>query len=278
MNKYLIKIASKSETETALTPEQKAGLGIGVSGYGLHTMRKEYHGGGLTGRQTLYHGTSDHRADTIRKEGLKPNLGHEGVSGKLSESLVDKNKNLVFATKSGLEAQGYALQQRAIDSGRIKSRDGLIGLQRNPQAMGELVGNTLLGRKKGIVKINAPTHLPELKGVTNPEVKHWLRNSRRNLMFILQPNMARKFQKYSTYKALTKNVHVVRGPDGIRKEHIVGSDAYKPNSLPEFKSYATGNRNRFLKSIGKTGLGLGVAGAGAALAINGYKSRVTKTA
>lgn len=97
MNLYLEKIAENSEGYSKYLELKKqkehsrnenikdvSTAAVGLSGAAL--AKKQYDSGNLTGRETLYHGTSVDRADSIRKEGLKPNA-KPGVSVAVSQEL-----------------------------------------------------------------------------------------------------------------------------------------------------------------------------------------------
>jgi hypothetical protein len=116
-NKYLVKIAKEMDTSDK--------IGAGVAGtmtslYGTGKALEAYHSGDVTGRQTLFHGTTKERADAIRREGLLPQKGVG--STKIVEDLQGLpeghlgSKDLVFTTKDPKIARFYSDMQGYIDN------------------------------------------------------------------------------------------------------------------------------------------------------------------
>lgn len=281
MNKYLEKIASKRDEKSGLTRDQGVALGTIGAAAGANSIHSDYHAGNLTGRETLYHGTSADRADDIRKNGLKPNKGSEGVSSKINDRLVKKNKDLVFATRSKLQARTYSIQQDAINKGKVTDAASLRRFQADPANIFR-VGSV---KEDSIVKLNIPTWKEGHKGVSNPEVRSYFRDLKGDFMHNLKSDTEKKLHKQTMYRALQKDVHVHRGAGGIGTDYIKGSGSYKPNSLSEIGQFAKANKGRFAKAVGRSALGIGAIGLGLGYAAkkafgsgeNRYLNKVAET-
>jgi len=265
-NKYLEKIAkaAKSNAYTdSRTTDVVAGGAAALAGAGLAS--EQYHRGNLTGRETLYHGTSRDRADSIRKNGLTPNHSHSSISGVVDPNLANMNKDLVFTTKSKFQGHMYAAQQRGIDNGRIKNvQDHARGAEHTAK---DAFKSMATGNDKGVVKLNVPTWKEGHKGVWNPEVRSQLRSMKSDLLFkIMNPTKVQQdAAKKIMYNTLQKSVHVHRGAEGIGTQFIRGSGNYQKNSLKEVGQFISGNRGRFAKGVGAAAAGVALAGLGAKL-------------
>ena len=263
MNKYLEEIASKEkEGNGTNTLKMVAAPVLGFAGY--DTVHQQYHRGNLTGRETLYHGASEVKADLIRRNGLKPN--NAGVSKIVDPSLHDTNKDIVFTTKSRVHAASYSAQQHAIDSGKITSSPTLSEYQQSKEHAKDLLGNL---EGKGTVKINAPTWKSEFKKVRNPELKKqfdYINKDHFGNIFV-----DKKTRKRAAYAGLEESVNAYKGKEGISNKYIHGSSNYQKNSFSEIKDFAKAKPNRFLKGASKGILGAGLIGAGVYSGISGYK-------
>ena len=258
MNKYLVKIA---ETTNSDNQDLKVVGGVGATAIGGGIIKKQFSDGNLTGRETLYHGTSADRASGIRKTGLTPNKS--GVSQVISDNLHNRNKNLVFATKDRAQAAGYAVQQDAINSGKIHSVETLKAFQENLEHKLGIVKNIF--NKDKIVKINAPTWKDDYKKIINPEFRGGVRAINKNpLIGLMHPNPGpNKINIKRKYGAvLQKSVHTIRNEKGIPTDFIHGAAGYKPNTLSEIREFAKVKPNRFLKGVGKAIGGAALIGTG----------------
>jgi hypothetical protein len=247
-------------------PEQAEGVrnmaivgsaGASVTGAGL--AQHAYHRGDLTGRETLYHGSSEQSIKDIRQHGLKPNKGG-GASGLKGIDLDEKNKNLVFATRRKRDAKVYAHQQEAIHLGKVTDSETLKVHQQKAQ----LGIHGKYGSNKYIAKINMPTWKDEYKSGVNPELRKLLKERKKNpFAFMDRPaGMTENQYKKNLVRQFQGTVHVQRGEKGIGTEFIKGSPNYKGNSMKEIGEYITHNKGRFAKGVGK-------AVGGAALAVGG---------
>jgi len=77
----------------------------------------------VTGRTTLYHGTTKSNAEKIMAEGLKRNASH-GIGDMLDPSV--RARNFTYMTKSKGQARQYAAQSNGIDN-YIKNRVSMEG-------------------------------------------------------------------------------------------------------------------------------------------------------
>jgi hypothetical protein len=247
---------------------------IGAGGVGAHLAHSAYHRGDLTGRETLYHGSSAESIKDIREHGLKPNM-RGGVSGLKGIGLDDHNKNLVFATKSKAAAKQYAYQQDAIRTGVVHDAESLQHHQLKA-GIGGIHGK--YGTNKYIAQINLPTWKEEYKGRTNPELKRMLKQRKSNIfaMFDRPAGMTEKQYKRHLAKTFQGSVHVHRGEEGIGTEFIKGSPNYKGNSMKEIGEYISHNKGRFYKGVGKTVGGLGMVAGGAAGVYGAVKNLTPK--
>lgn len=261
-NRYLEKIAAATKP---LTSNQENGtLGVAAGGAlvagGVSVAREQFHRGHLTGRETLFHGSSAAKIEKIKDQGIRPNQSG-GISGMLN--LTEKNKNLSFADHRKSSAREYGLQQTAIESGKF-----------NPSNTGERVKLHLkalnpLSNNDKVVQVNLPTWRAEHKGAWNPEVRHMLR-SRAHRMEAAIMGLSEKERRKMVYTTLQKSVHVQRGPSGIRPEFIKESPHYRANSLGEVKDFVKHNPKRFLKGVSKLTAGAGAAAGGLALLAKTY--------
>ena len=255
-NKYLEKIAKTKEYNSSMAKLTTAvGVTAGIAGGKM--LHHEYNSGNLTGRETLYHGSSDEAISKIHKQGLRPNQPGRQVSDEVA-GLRPLNKDHVFATKVKEHAKMYAAQQRNINDGIKFDKD--------------LISNAKKTTKKGIAHINLPTWKKPLKNAGNPEYDLWLKRPDRKLITLIYPNMDKTMKTQ-----LVDTVHVVKRKTGIPSAYIKGSDKYKPNSIKEIKNFVKSNPKRFLKGTGKAGLGLALAAGGSALLYNTVKKINSKS-
>lgn len=251
MNKYLEKIAESSEGK-----DDNKGKKLAVGGAAVLTgggiAKSQYDRGHLTGRETLYHGTTEEMKKKILNEGLHPNKSKgiidevENLRGKGSL----KSKGLTFMTRSKNQAHMYANQANRIHEGTFDMFD-MASRMKDSYATAK--------SRKGIVEINAPTwKTDEFKKVRNPEIKSAFK-SIDDEMFM--PKGLRKFQKVMTMHTLEKPVFTNKG--SVSNKYMKGSEAYVKNSVGEIKQFVKAHPGRFAKGVGKSLLGTALAGAGA---------------
>lgn len=158
MNKYLEKVAEQVDSE------RHTGLAAGLVGGSSLYAKSRYDNGHLDGKTTLYHGTSDGRAEQILKEGLIPKK-KAGPAGALHPALDEVEKGLSFTTPYKTYAQVYANMSHDIDAGALH---GGVG-------RGELGSYFRLGNRRGKV-LKARVPLSEYDIVTNPAFDDTLTN------------------------------------------------------------------------------------------------------
>ena len=255
MNKYLTKIAKSTHGSSGDQEGSYIPGAIFMSGLGAGTIAHQYNRGHLTGRETLYHGSSKAGVDSIKKQGLQPNRGG-GVTQVVSSDLEAKNKPYVFATKSRMQGALYSAQQEAIDAGLIKTPGDLVAYRSkiHSKALPKFFMD-----KGTIAKVNLPTHLPEYQKHMNPEVRRAFRGINMNIF-----DFDKKKSKRDAFELLQRSVHTNKGQ--IPAEYVEGSSSYKPNSVKEISQYIRNNPKRFLKGVGMTGVGGGLLASGAYLA------------
>lgn len=259
-NKYLEKIASSNDEEF-LSPGKERVAGGVTTLVGAGLASDQYHRGHLTGRETLYHGSSLDRLKKIREEGLKPNQ-----SGGISEQVgLDKhNKDLVFAEKRKSNAKAYGAAQEGIDKGTLKATDMTQRLKITLQS--KIPGM----HRNNAVRIDLPTWKQEFTPRTNPEFKKLMKTPNWRLQALMQGMRPESFKKVM-FNELQRQVHVNRGAQGIGAEFIRGSGSYKGNSLNEISQYIKANPKRFAAGAGKALAGAGIVGAGAAILAHANK-------
>lgn len=268
MNKYLEKIAAKvgdTPAEDSFDPRYLQGAtGVVAANAGVGLAKSQYDRGNLTGRETLWHGSSEGRISKIREQGLRPNIGG-GVSDTVG--LQAHNKNLVFTDKRKSMAKMYASQQDNISKGSFNPND--IPGRKMDSLKAQLPGKV---GKSRLAEVNLPTWKPENKSAWNPELRHQLRNPMRNFNAMAMGVPSDKFPKHlmQTYQA---NVHTTRNPEGISTDYIKGSKTYKGNSLGEIREYIKANPKRFAGGVGKGVAGLGLAAAGAGLVAHAFRNK-----
>lgn len=253
MNKYLEKIASTTayDDEAEIIANRRLLAGMGMAGGG-YLAREQLKDGNLTGRRTLYHGSSESATNSIRQHGLVPNKNN-GISALVG--LTEANKDLVFAEKRRFNAHLYTVGQENINNGtRLPIPQGALADPNKPTI--PALKQMLSGNNKNITHINLPDWKQGLQGVENPEYTKYLKSFER----AMDPNvsMTDKAMK-STF---ADGVHVAKG--GISTDYIKGSNTYTKNSLKEVREYISHNRGRFAGGVGKAALGLAAIGGGAA--------------
>lgn len=145
----------------------------------------------LTGRTSLYHGTSPMRGAQIRQTGLKPD-----VKGGISEAVgMDRaNQGLTFTNRTGTnnagknDALNYAAQQRFLDEGvpfadvakKVENAEFLPKNVRDlaaeyPKAVNARVPATMINKlrpstREGLLEARLPLSDVANRAVRNPEI------------------------------------------------------------------------------------------------------------
>lgn len=209
----------------------------------------------LSGRVTLYHGTSAKRAAKIRQEGLRP-----GAEPGIVEAMDSPRRGppAVYLERSERGARGYGKQTTAIESvyGRAladaKKSEPLFAEQR---AQAEIKN---WGKDQGKRSFDAATHpgevlklrLPAWKYPTidNPEVAGLSRGqfiANRGSGGGAAGGVSRAFDKLlklAAYEDLKSNVVV---PDQVGAERIVGHPSFAKLTRRELGEYIKHSPKRF---------------------------------
>lgn len=248
MNRFEIleKIAEKQgRRHTAL---DAAGLGTGA-----YLTGQAYHRGHLTGRETLYHGTSEANAEKIKQEGIIPRKSPGIIDYVEGEDKGKLNSdNLTFMEKRRLNAHSYAVQQEAMEGAggpHVFTRDPKDLTKRLAKSY---VRDTLTRNNRNIVRVNAPTwKIDEFNKTVNPEWE--LR--KKNLIHKILPKPMQKMEERDFEKMVFTNKGTVS------PKYVKGSPHYEANSLKEIQEFIKTQPRRFIrKGLGRVGLGSAAAG------------------
>lgn len=261
MNIYLEKIAatvSKKEQEEAETRAAlQRGAGAAAVIGGGQFAHHQYARGNLTGRETLYHGTSNNRAKNILEHGLKPGAGN-GVSDAVG--IAGMNKDKVFLEHRKVLARQYADQQHALEQDALKGIPHNLGALRPDVRQARVAKSLVPGLTEGsVLKANVPTWHPGMAGVENPEYAHLRDNSLYRLMNGVPEG---KRGDNMLHNLLQKHVHVHESLEGLSPKYFTKSKHYNPNSLAEVREFIKANPGRFAKGVGKAALGVAAIGGG----------------
>lgn len=275
-NVYLEKIAKELETR------QKVGLAeIGVlgTGGGLYLANDAYNRGHLTGRETLWHGTSKANHESILDKGLMPGA-RKGSTAALEEATQTPkgsfgSDKLVFTSPSRMYANTYRRVQEMAEGpdGSKKLHDYLSNSDHPQKNQGTIikdyVKDRLTGNNKGMVKMNLPSWKPDAPTrVEDPEFTR------------MKSSVSWLFADPLERAAVTSHMENDRAvfEGGVAAEHMPASPHYKGNSLKEIREYVKANPKRFLvQGVGKTALGTGLV-IGSPLAALGLKHHIEKQA
>jgi hypothetical protein len=247
-NKYLEKIAEISGRDKAEGLAAAGGVGLASN-----AIRR----GDVTGRQTLYHGTTDHRARRIKLEGLIPSK--RVADTKMSENLNGAKLNseeMTFMTRRRGAAGGYSETANNVRQHGPKAWAEHLRSNPNRWIESDAIGfrKSFNPLHKGIVTINAPTwDKRHFNKVVNPEWEHIEKTQWNSVRRSLFP------QSY----ALAKSVYetdVFTNKGRVSPEFIKGSPHYVRNSVGEVKDFIKHDPRRFAKGVGKLGLGAAIAG------------------
>ena len=222
--KYGLAKIAEEQSQAQIDPV-KAGLG------GLAALW--WSGDYLTGKKTMYHGTTQENWDNIRSEGLRPDVGGSGASAQINRpDYVEASKGNIHLTRFRPIATMYA-NMAGKDMGDPSARKNLnMGWVDNPQ--GKVLKIKMDYDKFNDMRIDNAgrddiSNIPERERV-----------------------MAKNF-------AAKGNVH-------ISPEEIAGSDATLKqrltHTLGALPDYVRNNPKRFGAGLGLAGLGaLGIGSA-----------------
>lgn len=220
--------------------------GAGLIGTGVEAIDSSYRAGDITGRKRLYHGTSKEAKKSILNEGLKGSkaLDPDNLTNTMMGNLgKEDGRELVYTGKRRLSAMLMAINQR-----------------------------TMAGKDPAMVNISIPVdEYDKLKKVyDNPEFTKRLGvNSKEEFVKVAEKSgtgkaVAKRYYDLFSGNKGTSGTRIIEGD--IDSRYIKGSKDYQKNSLKEVLRYARKHPKRFLKGIGKTGIGISSVGGGLALA------------
>lgn len=225
--------------------EYKPYAGGAATVAGGEAVRRSTRDGHLTGRETLYHGTTPEARSSILREGLRATTDDSAINTRvLKDSKPGVYREALgksYLTRSPMEAREYSL-------GNV-SRSGK---QLNPDDAFRL------GIKgEGVVKGRVP--LWKMKTVRNPETAmgyaRWKKESVDPVYRALAPD--RKIRKI--YDKLDRAV-VVEGD--VPSNYLKGGKNYQRAGLREVSDFIKNNRLRALRGYGISGLGIGAGALG----------------
>lgn len=249
------KCFSKKEKEKK-SPEEKALrageviAGLGTGAVGLKVLDDVHKSGEVSGRVKLYHGTSKKAKESILKEGLKG-----------SHALDPDNLTNTYL-------------------GDLGKKDGrhlvYTGKRRTPAILMALNTKMRKGEDPAMVKMSIPyDEYKKMKRVyDNPEFKgaasyeDWLKKTGETD----SRTMRSYYDSFSGAKG-TKGTRIFEGD--ISSKRIKGSKDYVRNSVKEITGYIKNHPKRFLKGLGKTTAGVGLA-AGGGLLLSGKLTKNNK--
>lgn len=271
-----MKLAFTEETQGQL--ETGAGLGALAGGGVAISKAKPL----ITGRTTLYHGTTPELAEKIRQQGLLPSAQVSGpaITDILSPDIKEQAKKLVYLTPDVGEARGYAGQAEA-----LSKLGPHINYQAPDVAQARALG-TVKGRlnpfHKGVVKAELPMwqkHIadavkanPEARGDFGTFKSHIVKTIKDQGGFLPhemlpEDHFLRKYME-NNFESQLKAMHeslsrAVAVEGGVAPEFIRGSDKFKSVGLRELKDYALMHPGRMAAGVGLVGAGLGAGVLGA---------------
>lgn len=200
----------------------------------------------LTGRRTLFHGTSPTRAKEIKATGLRPQA-KPGVSDMpgINANISKANKGLVFTTKKPEMAKMYAAQQRTLDSmSRPGSRtdrfrkfikphmgpNGDTVATQVTRQLGTAANMLRPSTRKGVVRMSVPARAYRKRTVKNPEIDIM----KAHFDKLDLPKPLGGYMKSQVTKPFKRD-QVMKG--GVSRKAIKDSPGYKPPRTKELMNY-----------------------------------------
>jgi hypothetical protein len=207
----------------------------------------------LTGRSTLYHGTSGARARSILEKGLRPNA-QPGISERVKNILgVDPRGKTpgVFASRSKPRAKSYGVQQELLNKGLPSGAESISKLQEAAStgdlrtiAKGLIAHAKTQGRqlyhtpgallRQKTLKASVPAHRTPM--APNPEIK-----------MVPDAGMDANLKALSRIQKRPVFYRDVKLPN-IPPKYIQGSPKYERVSLEEIKKHLGRMRQQPRKS------------------------------
>lgn len=212
---------------------------------GTGVAKNQFSKGNITGRQTVYHGTTPDKKRSILSQGLKATSDKSAVNTKVlkdrSPDLYEKSMGKSYFTPSKLDAAGYA-----------------AGAEYRPKGMEpglkHAVKSYITG--KGIVKANLPTW--KMDTVRNPEVDMGFKNWVDGL-----PTEVRDLTPDKDLKALFNQVDRVVVVEGdTPTKYIKGGEDYSRAGAREIFDFIKNNKLQALRGNAIAAAGLVPAAIG----------------
>jgi hypothetical protein len=235
--------------------DKKKAVALGATGTGVGAtlIKKTYDKGNLTGRETLFHGTSRDRAKKIKETGLLSKFtggkrGNTEVLKKWNTDTYEKSLGKVYLTPKKSIGRMFAEITERGGVTNIDFRDKRDILQRTYSPL----------NNSGVVRVKAPTW--KMNVVPNPEAMGSYENFLK-AHGINKSDLSKleRFATKSQHNKLSRGTRVIEGD--IPSRYIKGSKDYRRTSAKEFKEFVKANPKRFAKGVGATALGVGIAGA-----------------
>lgn len=229
----------------------------------------------VSGRTSIYHGTTEALAEKVRQNGLLPSAAvakGPAITDILPDDIRAQAKNLAYLTHDNAEARRYAGQAQALaDLGpninyhsaetRAARVRGLTAGQNNPRTKGVVHAEVPLWRQDIASKLKAN---PEARGSFEGFKKY------RDPMGMARFMPGAESQLFHEYNGYAKSVSV---EGGIAPEFIRGAK-YKGVGLRELGEYASAHPKQFAKGVGLAGLGAGAMAGGAYLMGSGVRNKL----
>lgn len=266
----------------------------GATGVGVGTALVSGSKRRLTGRVTVFHGTTADRAESIAKEGLKPS----GSPGIIAEGGFPKEwGRKAYVTRNRHVAVAYGFNQSAINRGAqvdtAKRKGGLHIPDVEPLDMKNP------RHRPAVVEMSAREWGPNgVKLEKNPEIldrKSFVRRTARRLRDMGHPSFGRrdgsfdrdgkdlgdamregrKRMQRDAVKGVWKTQQRSAGHavEGIGPEAVRGGARYERLTVKEIGQYARARPGRFLSGVGLAAAGVGLAAAGVHHALKGKSEK-----
>lgn len=248
-----------------------AALGVGALAGGAYAASKAKPL--VTGRTTLYHGTSPDGKAQILREGLKPaNVsGRKGGTDLTVNSVRNKAKELTYLTPDHGQARGYAGQAEFLHGGgSLQDQFGRMKAWTKGQF------NPFQG---GVVEAEMPMWRNDVSSRLRPNPETMgsyeaFRNEHSKLTKKDRLGLGRTADLIDApVKSMYDELEKAKVFDGaIEPKYFRGSDKFQKLTLDELKEYAMTHPGRFAAGVGLGAAGVGAAGYGAKRLYDYYRA------
>ena len=219
--------------------------------------------GGLTGRETLYHGTSDQNAKDILENGVQPKK-KPGIASMLNG--VD-DTGVSYMTPKKANAATYAAQSSNIET-KIRELEGALGRKATTDEITQeikkyassddrkLAGSPFAERPGKVLKASVPTW--DLNAIKNPELEGFnLLNWGDETIRRGESVVGRKFTPLERFmaKALAPVTHTVLGNErsfkgGVPSKYFLDSPNFEGLTGGEWLRYAKKKPHHLAGGVG----------------------------